>query len=183
MDERRLREIEQRANAATPGPWHPRHTDDEAFMNAYYVGLDPAPEGRPYPMHDTRCGLSAGDEDQEPSNRVVAITLLQAPRLVDVGDGETLDGCLWEENADFIAHSRADVPDLVAEVRRLQAEVERLTLDLRATRAGLDEQRLADLRAACARDGFDLAEAIAIEEDARLYDAMDAEERAQETST
>ncbi len=107
-----LEAIEARANAATKGPWFPRATDDWALMNARYVSLD---EG-PGPEHDGVMGMDIGGEDQADSERVIAITLLQAPRLAD--------NERFEENNTFIAHARDDVPALVGEVRRLRLELE-----------------------------------------------------------
>jgi hypothetical protein len=46
---------------------------------------------------------------------IVAATLVQAPRYVDVADER------WDENALFIANAREDVPRLLAEIRRLRA--------------------------------------------------------------
>lgn len=92
MDEAKLAEIEARASAATPGPWR-------------------ASTGR---THDPSTGrvtsvehwISRGDDD-------VGIT-------GDVSDSRTGEPSL--ANAAFIAHARADVPALVAEVRRVGAE-------------------------------------------------------------
>jgi hypothetical protein len=112
MTDNELVEIERRAVAAAPGPWFARATDDGAFMNARYVGLDPiAPDDHDF-RHDELQGMSEGEGK---SNRVIAITLLQYPRLAD-GPNE-------DENTEFIAHAREDVPRLVAEVRRLRAEL------------------------------------------------------------
>src|SRR5688572_27393179 len=97
-----LEAIEARCRAATPGPWYPRATDDELFQNALYVGLR---AGRHEPgtlRHDNRPGMSSAHRQQEPPDQVVAITLLQYPRLADVGDAR------WDENTLFIAHARED---------------------------------------------------------------------------
>lgn len=48
------------------------------------------------------------------------------------------------ENADFIASARTDVPRLVAEVRRLRAQVERLTAPLGESVARTLDKRLAE---------------------------------------
>lgn len=115
MTESELAEIEVRVAKATPGPWYARATDDVAFMNARYVGTQPVAPGDAEFRHDGLCGLS---EDGGDSRNVVAITLLQLPRLAD------LDEC--DENTEFIAHAREDVPRLVAEVRRLRARLAEL---------------------------------------------------------
>ena len=46
---------------------------------------------------------------------VVAATLVQHPRYVDIGDAK------WDENAAFIAMAREAIPRLVSEVRRLRS--------------------------------------------------------------
>ncbi|WP_027480686.1 hypothetical protein [Deinococcus pimensis] len=112
MTDEQLEAIEARARKTTPGQWYPILTDDEHYMSATYVGLDPRGllEGELY-VDDGRdvTLLAEGQIDDE---RVVAITCLQKPRLVyqDECDG----------NAIFIAHAREDVLTLVQEVRRLR---------------------------------------------------------------
>lgn len=64
--------------------------------------------------HDVRRGIEAKGDEQEPPGQIVAVTLLQWPRLADVDDGR------WDENTRFIAHVREDVPRLIAEIRRLR---------------------------------------------------------------
>jgi len=59
--------------------------------------------------------ISAGD--------IVAATLVQHPiryvqRYVQIDDTK------WDENANFIANARSDVPILLAEIRRIRQEVE-----------------------------------------------------------
>ena len=97
---------------ATPGPWYPQATDDRLCMNASYVSTDP------------KSGLrdmdpQSAERDCRPGS-VVAITLLQSPRLANVRDQR------WDENTDLIAYYRTAAPALAREVRRLQAEVSRL---------------------------------------------------------
>ncbi|MGW4802744.1 hypothetical protein [Kitasatospora sp. NPDC004272] len=100
-----LTEIEQRAAAATPGPWYVRQLDDEAAMSLVAVSTAP----------DTGRGERWPDFDH---GQIVAATLVQRPRYVDVVGG------LWDENASFIAGARQDVPRLVAEIRRLNCLLE-----------------------------------------------------------
>lgn len=97
-----LAAIQERCDGATPGPWFWDNPDDENCMNAYAVftgrgGID---------------DFGPGYADHE---RIVAITMLQTPRYASHVAGR------WEEDADFIANARADVPRLVAEVRRLRS--------------------------------------------------------------
>lgn len=96
-----LAEIEEITAAATPGPWYVRQLDDDWAMSLVAVSTVP----------DT------GQEERWPDfdhRDVVAATLVQQPRYVDVADER------WDENARFIATARRDVPRLIAEVRRLR---------------------------------------------------------------
>ena len=94
---------------ATQGPWYPQATDDRLCMNASYVSTDP------------KSGLrdmdpQSAERDCRPGS-VVAITLLQSPRLANVRDQR------WDGNTDLIAYYRTAAPALAREVQRLQAEV------------------------------------------------------------
>ena len=93
MTDKRLADIEARAEAATPGPWR-------ASTGRTY---DPS-TGR---VTSVEHWISRGDDD-------VGIT-------GDVSDSRT--GTPSEPTALFIAHARTDVPDLIAEVRRLRAVI------------------------------------------------------------
>ena len=47
--------------------------------------------------------------------------------FIETGGEEIyLSNPLFDNNQDFIAHSRQDVPRLIAEIRKLKAEIERL---------------------------------------------------------
>lgn len=48
----------------------------------------------------------------------MAATLVQQPRYVDVADER------WDENANFIANARQDIPRLITEIRRLRRLLE-----------------------------------------------------------
>jgi hypothetical protein len=101
ITDERLAEIEARAKAATDGPWYAHNTDDSMFMNCYSVTTS---EREP----DTEFF-----DGENCDKTVVAMTLYQERRIVCHEAGK------WEEDSEFIAHARTDVPDLVAEVRRL----------------------------------------------------------------
>lgn len=105
-----LAEIEARAGAATPGPWYAHATDDEVFSNARYVSVQPG-EFR----HDNKRGMDSQSDERADSEKVIAITLLQSPRLAECNE--------CDENTLFIAHARSDIPRLIAEIRRLKAGV------------------------------------------------------------
>jgi hypothetical protein len=96
-----LSEIEERAGAATPGPWHVRQLDDDFAMSLVAINTVP----------DTGTGERWPDFDHR---QIVAATLVQQPRYVDVADER------WDENANFIANARQDIPRLIAEIRRLR---------------------------------------------------------------
>lgn len=96
-----LAEIERRTASATPGPWYVRHLDDDHAMSLTAVSTVP----------DTGDGERWPDFDH---GVIVAATLVQQPRYVDIEDER------WEVNAKFIADARTDVPRLIAEIRRLR---------------------------------------------------------------
>jgi len=62
--------------------------------------------------------MACGGPDQAEPVSVVAITLLQMPNLCCPKE--------CEENTEFIAQARSDVPRLVAEVRRLKKQLQKL---------------------------------------------------------
>jgi len=109
IDDKELEEISLRASRATPGPWFGHATDDASASNGLYVSPTP---GQGIMEHDNRRGLSDGDPKQVDPSTVVAITLLQAPTLCGPP--------AYEENTEFIAHARSDVPRLIEEIRRLK---------------------------------------------------------------
>jgi hypothetical protein len=94
-----LREIRDRVDKATEGPWYVMEDDDDLCMCMVGVAKDPMNSYGNY-------------------GNTIAITLLQAPRVADVDDAR------WDENADFIAHSRADVPQLVELVAEMAEQLE-----------------------------------------------------------
>ncbi|MEU6248388.1 hypothetical protein [Glycomyces sp. NPDC047010] len=101
MDEDELQEIERCSAAATPGQWFVRFLDDDHAMNLVAVST----------VEDSGAGerwLAFSHEE------IIAATLVQHPRYVDVEDER------WDENAAFIAMAREAIPRLVAEVRRLR---------------------------------------------------------------
>ncbi|MEH0982212.1 hypothetical protein [Micromonospora sp. CPCC 205556] len=79
MRDEELHELDELHRAATPGPWFVRQLDDDAAMSLVAVSTAP----------DTGRGERWPDFD---SGEVVAATLVQHPRCVDVADGR------WDEN-------------------------------------------------------------------------------------
>ena len=127
-------ELRKLAQAAKQGPWFPRATDDASFMNARYVGLDEGPGF----VHDGANGMALGEVD---SKRVIAITLLQEPRLADC------DEC--DENTEFIAAANpTTVLALLDEIERLREllRVADVALKLDDTLEKANEDEIAALR-------------------------------------
>lgn len=127
LTDEELAELERLEQAATAGPWYPHATDDEVFMNARYVSTEPGPTVRRVKLpdgehvidvgkwtHDGAQGMADGNEDQAQSDKVVAVTLLQAPRLADP------DQC--DENTELIAVLRNAAPRLLADLRAARSE-------------------------------------------------------------
>ena len=77
MIEKQLQLIEERAARATPGPWYAHATDDMHASNARYVSVAP---GNIF-HHDNKRGMLEGASHQAKPEDVVAITLLQSPKL------------------------------------------------------------------------------------------------------
>lgn len=99
-----LADMEAKAKAATPGAWHIIEADDERFMSAVYVATTP---------EDATPG-------ETPEN-VIAVTLLQSPRVACIADEK------WDENTAFItAANPATVLRLVAMLRILGNQLETL---------------------------------------------------------
>ena len=122
MTPERLDEIQKRANAATAGPWVPHRIDD---FDQWFVWKQ---SSLPY------YGMVV-DLDRSDMPECIGET------CISDGRNEQQD----EADATFIAIARTDVPDLVAEVRRLQSENAELSR-LRAA-VGHMQQELNTLRA------------------------------------
>lgn len=102
MSDQELAEIRALVEAASPGPWYVRVFDDASAMNLVAVTTVP----------DDGAVTRFPDSDQ---STLVAATLVQHPRYVEVADGR------WDENAQFIAAAREVIPRLLAEISRLRS--------------------------------------------------------------
>ncbi len=106
MTDQELSEIERRASVASPGPWRPQsHRDSppgriEPLTQPVVRG--PAPLGGSRRIAGVGCGNNASWRRGRPT-----------PQREQE-----------EADAAFIAAAREDVPALLAEVRRLRAELE-----------------------------------------------------------
>ncbi len=145
--------IEARANAATPGPWHARGLDDESCRNLIGVSTEP----------DTGLHETIGPRD---GAHMVAVTM------------DHFHAChaaeRWDEDAEFIAASRADVPALVAELRRERAAAEATVAAERQRCAALCDAHARDARTDRA-EGAARGESLAMlaYEDGRKHAAQD----------
>lgn len=134
-----LAAMEARAAAATPGPWADlramyreameRHQNE---TGRWYHGTKAASTPVTLLAH-AACYRSGWDRDAGMEGH--PLTAACFPAHMDYEDLKTVIGLRWsslrrtstsegyfhDEDADFIAHARADVPALLAEVRRLRA--------------------------------------------------------------
>lgn len=109
--------IEARANNATRGPWEPR-PHQHAASGCRCLGC-----------HEDPTGWTIDHANTTFCDDAVA-KLSAAGKTNDFG--RELDSCdegpfLTYADAEFAAHAREDVPALLAEIRRLRAENERMT--------------------------------------------------------
>jgi len=105
MTESELKAIEERAEKATEGPWAWTHIGEKC--NGYIVGTI-------WDKDDKQIEGHVPDEDFYEDEVVL--------RSADMGEHEAAT-CNYNDPA-FIAHSRTDIPKLLAEVRRLKAAVQ-----------------------------------------------------------
>ena len=109
-------------NKATPGPWYARATDDEVFMNLRYVTTEPASF-----EHD---GCRSFTEGIVQSGDVVALTLLQHPRMADPDK--------FDENTLFIAQAREGWPHAIERAIKAETLARELVAALREISEILD---------------------------------------------
>ena len=112
LTEADLTEIEARVNAATEGPWYWRNSD----INVYLLGA----RSRAVMTFKRMGKQSAQPEFRDDDGLLHGV---QKRNIYDFAD------------ADFIAHARTDVADLLAEVKRLRADRLRLEGTLRRIEA------------------------------------------------
>ena len=123
-NQKRIEEIKSRLNNATPAPWYVNFLDDGHFMNLVAVTTKP---------DNGKHEALINEDTSEIRGSIVATTLLQAEitvgkpfvevQLEDDDDTDS-DGypkyTNWDEDAEFIAHSREDIPWLLARIEELQ---------------------------------------------------------------
>lgn len=96
-----LRDLLEMSKRATPTPWHVRLLDDAEAMTLISISTRPG----------------TGNQERWPdfnATEIVAATLIQSPRYVDVNDSR------WQENAEYIAAAATFLPSLVAELLELR---------------------------------------------------------------
>jgi hypothetical protein len=104
MTAERLQAIRARCEAATPGPWIYTWTDEM---------------GGPYLSDSYQCQMITTPKDEEGKLKFIL-------DIEDDGGKIEINSFLSDEDGRFIAHARQDIPDLLAEVERLEAELVRL---------------------------------------------------------
>ena len=87
-----IQEAKDRAEAASKGPWHVVHCEDRDFATMLRVSTVP---------------------DSEEPGDTVAVVVLQMPLEACVSDER------WDENGEFIAAARTDVPRLIELVEEM----------------------------------------------------------------
>jgi len=126
----RIDSIKARVNSATPAPWYVNFLDDSHFMNLVAVTTIPD-SGK----HEALLNLP-DDTDTEIRDSIIATTLIQAeiqdgrPFVeIDLGNPNDVDFTgypnynKWDEDAEFIAHAREDIPWLLAKIEELQQRI------------------------------------------------------------
>lgn len=131
-----LRAIEERAEAATPGPWS--EDDGNVFST-------PLSERR----HEIIMRRIHGEDIPHPDH--------DEPHPMGFVCTTTQETANFDNNADFIAHARTDVPRLVAEVRRLEVV---LALDRECRLLNEAELHRADALVGAATQRAERAEAV-----------------------
>lgn len=110
MTNEQLSQIEQRASAASPGPWTVTTAETDC-------GRACTPNG--CCGHDS--GLSENIDGPSPDLGYSDRDVFEHA----IGENDKLKPH-WDEDFEFIAHARQDIPDLIAEVRRLRGLNNRL---------------------------------------------------------
>src|SRR5262249_1802363 len=101
LSDQELQDLLELANRATPRPWYVRHLDDSHAMNLTAISVTP----------DTGKGEMWPDFA---SREIIAATLVQEPRYVDIADGK------WDENATYIVAAANYLTSLIEEVIELR---------------------------------------------------------------
>ena len=107
LSPKRITEIRERADSATPGPWGVGNTTEIA------LDVEQTSPG----CFSYTVKLASVVEDDDRQDDVYYLKGADQPRVVASAEDDAL----------FIAHSRQDVEELLAEVDRLKAEAERLS--------------------------------------------------------
>ncbi len=101
MTDEQLREIEERANAATPGPWHAGYWSGQCHMKH---------------KHDPRICQYDYTLQTRKGDSFIGVVNDERETVVGVSYDDLV---VSEADNQFIAHAREDIPALIAEIRRL----------------------------------------------------------------
>jgi hypothetical protein len=97
VSDQELQNLYELAKKATARPWHLRQLDDDHAMS--FVAISSSPDtGRGERWPDFNAG------------EIIAATLVQEPRYVDISDGK------WDENAAYIVAAANTLPSLIEEI-------------------------------------------------------------------
>ena len=145
MTNEELDAIRAREAAATPGPWA---WDIQAAIKQAYLWT--THNGHHYVMGFRRWGMNGAaptfqvyEKYEGPLDERKSKGMFRADKLTKSLPGKEYnvgyDDYLDHPDAEFIAHARQDVPALIAEVKRLNSEAERLTKERDAAVNDLEE--------------------------------------------
>ena len=113
MDQSRINAIRARCEAATPEPWTADLSEGDCGVYS-----EDCPRGLEY------CDDACPQCDRW---EILKGGLVDGPDYVECGEYSYFS----DNDAEFIAHARADIPDLLAEVERLTRELEAAKRDIR----------------------------------------------------
>jgi hypothetical protein len=127
VTDERLAEIEARANAATRGPWRAGAPDWRCRKPEHGTMQHPGPPECVYQYAGWQAAVGVVSPD--PGYAADDTRAAERPAVAGTWDYES-GGILAPADVVFVAHARADVPELVAEVKRLREAVVLLRLRL-----------------------------------------------------
>lgn len=126
MTDAELSEIEALASAATPGPWMAAHQYARCVLD------HGRPSGGGHGGNGCDWRLSEPQPNEHTIIRPLPAGAVDDPAALIAGIWDIDEGGIQHgHDARFIAHARAAVPELVAEVRRLRAREAELEAELR----------------------------------------------------
>ena len=110
MTEKELNDIEQRCQATPEGPWLAELTEHDTFFIAKHVETAATINAKFYPPEVAQRTPEFDVTDKH------GYVIHNPDMVCDISDGE-------RAKLEFIAHSREDVPKLLAEIRELREKL------------------------------------------------------------